>query len=207
MAFFGAPLEIPDHALRACLAAINIKRLEKEVNRHVMSKGISPSPLFTRIGINSGEMVVGNMGTQKKMNYTIISNAVNMASRLEGVNKQYGTWVLASETVVKETEGKLLVRRLDRVQVVGIQEAVRIYELLDTKAEASDALHEQAALFHKAMDFFEARNWQDAESAFQQVLIMSPKDGPSRLFADRCRRYRDYPPAKDWDGVFHLKEK
>jgi adenylate cyclase len=141
------------------------------------------------------------------MNYTIISNAVNMASRLEGVNKQYGTWVLASETVVNETEDKLLVRRLDKVRVVGIHEAVRVYEILETKADASAALHEQVALFNKAMDLFEMRNWQDAEAIFRQVLVMLPKDGPSRLFADRCHRYLDYPPAKDWDGVFTLTKK
>ncbi|MDR0289798.1 MAG: adenylate/guanylate cyclase domain-containing protein [Treponema sp.] len=207
MAFFGAPLEIPDHALRACVAAIKMKRLEGALNKHVIDNGISPSPLLTRIGINSGEMVVGNMGTQKKMNYTIISNAVNMASRLEGVNKQYGTWILASETVVKETDERLLVRRLDRIRVVGINEAVRIYEILETKAEASSDLLEQLYLFHKALDIFEERRWQDAENAFAQVLRIAPGDSPSQLFIDRCRQFRDSPPAADWDGVFNLTEK
>jgi class 3 adenylate cyclase len=191
MAFFGAPLDIPDHALRACVAAIKMKRLETTVNRHIVDKRISPSPLLTRIGINSGEMVVGNMGTQKKMNYTIISNAVNMASRLEGVNKQYGTWILASETVVKETEEKLLTRRLDRIKVVGIQEAVRIHEILETKADAPAALQEMVFRFNKAMHFFEGRNWQDAEVTFRHALEISPTDGPSRLFINRCRQYRD----------------
>jgi class 3 adenylate cyclase len=207
MAFFGAPLDIPDHALRACVAAINIKRLEMAVNRHILDNEISPSPLLTRIGINTGEMVVGNMGTQKKMNYTIISNAVNMASRLEGVNKQYGTWILAAEKTIQATEGKILTRRLDRIRVVGINEPIRIHEVLDTTAEATAYLQEQVNLFHKALDLFEARNWQDAANAFQQVLIMLPNDGPSLLFANRCRQYLDYPPAKDWDGVLNLTEK
>jgi class 3 adenylate cyclase len=207
MAFFGAPLDLPDHALRACVAAINMKRLEGAVNRHVMEKGISPSPLLTRIGINSGDMVVGNMGTTKKMNYTIISNAVNMASRLEGVNKQYGTWILASQTVVQATEDKILTRRLDRIRVVGMHEPVRVHEILETKADAQAALHEMAALFHKAMNLFEGCNWQDAEKAFEQVLRIFPNDGPSRLFVDRCRQYRDFPPEKGWDGVFNLTEK
>jgi adenylate cyclase len=90
---------------------------------------------------------------------------------------------------------------------VGINEPIRIYEVLDTKADAPVALHEQAALFHKAMDFFEERNWQDAENTFRQVLTIAPSDGPSRLFVNRCKQYRDYPPAKDWDGVFKLTEK
>jgi class 3 adenylate cyclase len=207
MAFFGAPLDLPDHALRACVAAINMKRLEVAVNKHILSKGISPSPLLTRVGINSGDMVVGNMGTTKKMNYTIISNAVNMASRLEGVNKQYGTWILSSETVVQATEERLLTRRLDRIRVVGMHEAVRVYEILEMKEDASSILQEMVYRFHKAMDLFEERNWQNAGQAFKQVLEIFPDDGPSHLFIDRCHQYREYPPAEDWDGVFNLTEK
>jgi class 3 adenylate cyclase len=187
VSFFGAPLELDDHALRACTAGIIMRRMEKDINKYVLEKGISPSPLLTRIGINTGEMVVGNMGTQKKMNYTIISNAVNLASRLEGVNKVYGTWILASDSTVQETKGKLLTRRLDCVKVVGINETVRIHEILELKADASDALFEQIYLFHKALDLFEARNWKDAESAFDQVLKLYPNDEPSKHYIDRCR--------------------
>jgi class 3 adenylate cyclase len=207
VSFFGAPLELDDHALRACTAGIMMKRIESEVNRYILDKGISPSPLLTRIGINTGEMVVGNMGTQKKMNYTIISNAVNLASRLEGVNKQYGTWVLASESTIQETKGKLLTRRLDRVRVVGINEAVRIHEILELKSDASDALFEQVYLFHKALDIFEQCNWKDAEALFDQVLKLYPNDGPSKHFIERCRQYQEYPPASDWDGSFNITEK
>jgi class 3 adenylate cyclase len=106
VSFFGAPLDLKDHAMRACTAAIILKRMEKDINHYVLENGISPLPLLTRIGINTGEMVVGNMGTQKKMNYTIISSAVNLASRLEGVNKQYGTWVLATDSTLEETSGR-----------------------------------------------------------------------------------------------------
>jgi len=207
VSFFGAPLELDDHALRACTAGIIMKRMEKDVNRYVLENGISPSPLLTRIGINTGEMVVGNMGTQKKMNYTIISNAVNLASRLEGVNKQYGTWILAADSTLQETKGRLLSRRLDRVRVVGINEPVRIHEILELKSDASDALFEQVYLFHKAMDLFEARNWKDAEIAFNQVLEKYPEDGPSKHYVERCRQYQEYPPAPDWDGSFNLTEK
>jgi len=207
VSFFGAPLELDDHALRACTAGIMMRRMEKEINRYVLEKGISPSPLLTRIGINTGEMVVGNMGTQKKMNYTIISNAVNLASRLEGVNKQYGTWVLASDSTIQETKGKLLTRRLDRVRVVGINETVRIHEIMELKADATDALFEQIYLFHKALDLFEAHNWKDAESAFAQVLKLYPNDGPSQLYVKRCRKFQEYPPQADWDGSFSITEK
>jgi class 3 adenylate cyclase len=207
VSFFGAPLELDDHALRACTAGIIMKRMEKDINRYVLEKGISPSPLLTRIGINTGEMVVGNMGTQKKMNYTIISNAVNLASRLEGVNKVYGTWILASDLTVQEAKNRLLTRRLDYVRVLGINEAVRIHEILELKAEASDVLFEQVYLFHKALDLFEDHNWKDAESAFGQVMKLSPNDGPSNLYLKRCQKYRESPPAADWDGSFNLTEK
>jgi len=207
VSFFGAPLELDDHALRACIAGIVMKRIENDVNKYVLEKGISPSPLLTRIGVNTGEMVVGNMGTQKKMNYTIISNAVNLASRLEGVNKVYGTWILASDSTVQETKGKLLTRRLDHVRVVGINEVVRIHEILEIKAEASDALFEQVYLFHKAMDLFEARNWKDAEAAFNQVIKTHPNDGPSKHYIERCRQYTEFPPAADWDGTLNITEK
>jgi len=207
VSFFGAPLELDDHALRACTAGIVMKRIENDVNKYVLEKGISPSPLLTRIGVNTGEMVVGNMGTQKKMNYTIISNAVNLASRLEGVNKVYGTWILASDSTIHETKGKLLTRRLDHVRVVGINEVVRIHEIMEIKADASDALFEQIYLFHKAMDLFEARNWKDAEAAFNQVLKTYPHDGPSKHYIGRCRQYQEFPPAADWDGTLNITEK
>jgi len=207
VSFFGAPLELDDHAMRACTTGIIMKRIEKDINRYVLEKGISPSPLLTRIGINTGNMVVGNMGTQKKMNYTIISNAVNLASRLEGVNKQYGTWVLASDSTLQETSGRFLTRRLDRIKVSGINEIVHINEILELKSDASDALFEQVYLFHKAMDLFEAHNWKDAENAFNQVLQLSPNDGPSNLYINRCRQYRVYPPKPDWDGSFVFSAK
>jgi len=207
ISFFGAPLELADHAIRACTAAITMKRMETEVNKYILDKGISPSPLLTRIGINTGNMVVGNMGTQKKMNYTIISNAVNIASRLEGVNKMYGTWILAPDSTIQETKNRFLTRRLDRVRLVGINEAVRIHEILETKTDATDSLFERTYLFHKALDLFEARKWKDAESAFNNVLKSYPNDHPSQLYAGRCVYYHDHPPKSDWDGVFSLTEK
>jgi class 3 adenylate cyclase len=207
ISFFGAPLELADHAIRACTAAVIMKRMENDINRYVLEKGISPSPLLTRIGINTGDMVVGNMGTQKKMNYTIISNAVNVASRLEGVNKMYGTWVLASDSTIQETKNRFLTRRLDKVKLVGINEAVHLQEILETKTDATDAMFELTYLFHKALDLFEARNWKDAGEAFNNVMKTFPNDYPARLYANRCTYYKDHPPVADWDGVFSLTEK
>jgi adenylate cyclase len=206
ISFFGAPLDLPDHALRACVSAICMKRIEKEVNRHITEKMLSPLPLHTRIGINTGEMVVGNMGTQKKMNYTIVSNAVNLASQLESINKQYGTWILASENTIKETEWHLLSRRLDRIRVTGIEKPLRIYEILETNADAVPSLHELAGLFQTALDVFETHDWKSAENAFARVLKQSPDDGPALIYLNRCRNYRQYPPKEDWDGIYDIVE-
>jgi class 3 adenylate cyclase len=207
VSFFGAPLDLPDHALRACTTAVRIKRLENEVNNYIEEKKLSPLPLYTRIGINSGEMIVGNMGTKKKMNYTIVSNAVNLAARLEGVNKQYGTWILASENTIRETGSKLLARRLDRVRVVGINEPVRIYEVVDIFSDAPKALHEKIILFHQALDLFEKRDWESAEIVFNHVQMRFPDDSPSKIYLERCRQYQAKEPDRNWDGVFDLTEK
>jgi adenylate cyclase len=207
IAFFGAPLDLPDHALRACVSAITMKRIEKELNRVIAEEKLSPVPLLTRIGINSGSMVAGNMGTKNKMNYTIMGNTVNLAARLEGVNKQYGTWILASEATVKETGDSLLVRRLDRVRVVGINEPVRICELLELSDNAPPELREQTELFHEALSLFEQRDWNTAARIFGKILDHYPDDRPSLLYLKRCQEYLQTPPEDDWDGVYNLSEK
>jgi class 3 adenylate cyclase len=207
LAFFGAPIELPDHALRTCTSAVLMKRLENEVNRQIKERGLSRQPVHTRIGINTGDMVVGNMGTGKKMNYTVIGNEVNLASRLEGVNKQYGTWIIASENTINETNGKLLFRRLGWIRVVGINKPVRIYEILEMYADAPQALHKLVELFHTALNLFENGKWEEAETAFSRVLELFPDDGPSLLYQTRCKQFAVSPPANGWDGVFDMRDK
>jgi hypothetical protein len=136
-----------------------------------------------------------------------MGNAVNLAARLEGVNKQYGTWILASEDTFKETGGDILGRRLDRVRVVGINEPVRLYDILDIASEAPSRTLELVELFHKALDIFENQDWTAAETAFEAVLNHTPADGPAKVFLDRCKLYRNKPPEKDWDGVVTFDRK
>jgi class 3 adenylate cyclase len=207
IAFFGAPLDIPDHALQACTAAILMKRKEQELAHEFRESGLNIVPLLTRIGINTGNMVVGNMGSQRKMNYTIMGNAVNIASRLEGLNKLYGTWVLVSEDTIEETRNNFLTRRLDRVRPVGIHTPIQIYELVEFTTSAPEEQRRTVELFHEALDLFEKRDWNGAEAAFQRTLDFSPEDSPSRVFLDRCKANRENPPSPDWDGVFDLKYK
>ncbi|MDR0442815.1 MAG: adenylate/guanylate cyclase domain-containing protein [Treponema sp.] len=207
IAFFGAPLELPDHALRACLSAINMKKIEIELNKTIMENKLSPTPLLTRIGINTGNMVAGNMGTANKMNYTIMGNAVNLSARLEGVNKQYGTWILTSEDTVRETGDLLLYRKLDRVRVVGINEPVRLCELLDTVEHADEQQKKLVTVFHEALDNFERRNWKQATAGFEEALSIKPDDHPSKMYHERSGHFAAKPPQDDWDGVYNLTSK
>jgi len=207
IAFFGAPLELADHALRACVSAITMRKVEIELNKTIMEQKLSPSPLLTRIGVNTGDMVAGNMGTANKMNYTIMGNAVNLAARLEGVNKQYGTWILASENTVRETGDALLYRKLDRVRVVGINEPVRLCELVDMADQADEQHKKLVQVFHEALDYFEKRDWTQAEKGFKEAISIVPDDGPSGIYIDRCKQFLNSPPKDAWDGVYNLTSK
>jgi adenylate cyclase len=205
--FFGAPLRLEDHAERACRSAILMKKAEAELNKKILAEQLSPSPLLTRIGINTGAMIVGNMGAENKMDYTIMGNHVNLASRLEGVNKQYGTWILASENTIAASGGGILGRRLDRVRVVGIEKPVRLYEVLELAADAPPALIEQVRLFHDALALYERRDWKAAQTAVGAALDFAPDDQPAKLYHERCGEYLVKPPADDWDGVVNLSRK
>ncbi|MDR3199965.1 MAG: hypothetical protein LBT68_00780 [Spirochaetales bacterium] len=206
IAFFGAPLPLPDHAYRACVSAITMKRIEKELNKTIIENKLSPFPLLTRIGINTGSMVAGNMGTENKMNYTIMGNAVNLAARLEGVNKQYGTWILASDNTVNETGGRILTRRLDKVRVVGINNPVQLYELIETMENATAEDRDKVGLFHEALGLFETRQWKNARQGFEAILAAGD-DPVSAVYLERCDKYLKAPPGDTWDGVVNLNEK
>ena len=208
--FFGAPIDLPDHPRRACLSAIRMKRAEIELNRHFLEAHLTPddSEVITRIGINTGEMVVGNMGTRRKMDYTIMGNSVNLAARLEGVNKQYETWILTTDSTKDRAGGGILWRKLDRVRVVGITEPVRLYEIVDEASEAAPAVREELEQFAEGLALFEAREWEKAKSAFRACLsIRGESSGPGAVFARRCEKYLTTPPPENWDGVYNLSEK
>ena len=207
IAFFGAPIELPDHAERACLSAVLIKRAEAELNHSLRQENLPPVPLLTRIGINTGSMVAGNMGTENKMNYTIMGNTVNLASRLEGVNRLYNTWIIASRATLNETGGRFLARKLDRIRVVGINEPVEIFEIMETAEAATDRQKETALRFAQALALFEQRDWHSAADAFRHVLEHESGDGPSRLYLSRCEVCLENPPADDWDGVYNMDAK
>ena len=207
IAFYGAPMDLPDHALRACKSAVLMRKAEIELNKRFLQANMTPTPLFTRIGINSGPMVVGNMGTQRKKNYTIMGNAVNLAARLEGVNKQYGTAILISQSTYEQTGNELLVRRLDRVRVVGINTPVRLYQVLDLYSESLPAHRLAVKEFEAGMDLFEARKYREAFKTWVELYKADPKDETLKIYLERCREYVKQPRPADWDGVYDLFSK
>jgi adenylate cyclase len=208
IAFFGAPVYREDHAALACRSALAMKKAERELNAVIMEEKLSPSPLFTRIGINTGDMVVGNMGAENKMDYTIMGNAVNLAARLEGVNKQYHTGgILVSEYTHDQAGGEFMCRRLDRVRVVGINTPVRLYELLDVRDGMDAEKTADISVWEKAIDLFEGGFFEMAEEAFTFLTKKKPEDYTAQLYVDRCVKYLRSPPPEGWDGVNNLTEK
>lgn len=207
ISFFGAPVPFTDHATRACRAAIRMKKIEHYLNEHFLDERMSPSPLSTRIGINTGDMVVGNMGTLTRMDYTVMGHAVNLAARLEGVNKQYGTWILTSELTYASTNDAFVARRLDRVRVVGVNEPVRLFEIVDEADGVTDEVTQRIDEFHRGLQLFEGQEWGEARGIFSRINKAFPDDGPSKLFLNRCTRFQKESPPDGWDGVVNLTRK
>ncbi len=207
ISFFGAPVTYQEHAAQACRSAIMMKRAEARINERVLADGSAPSPLLTRIGLNTGDMVVGNMGTERKMDYTIMGNAVNLAARLEGVNKQYGSWILMSDATYQETGDEFVARRFDKVRVVGINTPVQLWELVDFRTEATPGLLDFLGRFEEAHQVFDARDWKRSLALFQKLSDERPDDGPTKSYIKKCEIFMQKAPAPDWDGVFSLSEK
>jgi adenylate cyclase len=207
IAFWGAPNILENHAYHSIAAAVKMKALEAELNKTFIEENKSPVPLLTRFGINTGEMVAGNMGTERKMNYTVMGNAVNLAARLEGVNKMYGTWILTTDYTAKEAGDEFMYRRLDQVRVVGINKPVQLLEVIDFKNSINSEKESFLKDFEKALDLFNERNYKAAQDIFDNLLKINAEDGPSTIYRDRCIDFIKSPPAKDWDGVFNLTQK
>lgn len=208
IAFFGAPMTMEDHAQMACRTAIMMKKAEEELNRRVLEEGLSPSALFTRIGINSGDMVVGNMGTATQMNYTIMGHSVNLAARLEGVNKQYNTrGILISEYTRAKLGDDFCLRRLDSVRVVGVSTPIRLYELLGLADECDQASRSRLSEWEGAVDVYEGGDFNKALAAFAALSQSDPRDGVARLYAARCQDLMSKGPGFAWDPVANLTQK
>lgn len=195
VAFWNAPLSQPDHAARALRAALRCQRLLREKQAHFSSMAAG-MPVRMRIGLNTGDVVVGNMGSQERFNYTMLGDAANLASRLEGANKAFGTFILASERTWTAAQGAVAGREIGLIRVVGRAQPVRVFEPMDLRHEYLPAwVHD----FENALRAVREKRWADAIGLFEKI----PDDPPSRAY---LRKLRDLNGA-DWDGIWNLTEK
>jgi adenylate cyclase len=205
MAIWGAPLDQSDHPLRACYTALEMVEELRLLQQRWATEGMPRMNIG--IGINAGPMVVGNMGSERRFDYTVMGDSVNLGSRLEGLNKLYGTNIIISEMTYERVREEILGRELDLVRVKGKDQPVKIYELLSRRAKT---LPEQKALaeeFQAALGEYRNRNWETARKIFQSILERYPADGPARLYVERCQTLEKTPPPEDWDGVYTMTTK
>ncbi|MCX5911007.1 MAG: adenylate/guanylate cyclase domain-containing protein, partial [Deltaproteobacteria bacterium] len=205
MAFWGAPVFQEDHAVRACLAALDNQSRLGELRQEFLQAGLPP--IHARIGINTGEMIIGNMGSSQRFDFTVIGDSVNLASRLEGAGKEYGVCILISENTYSHAADRIEVRELDLLRVKGKDKPVRIYELLARRGQLPETLQKGRELFLGGLNLYRKQKWEEAKSHFQGVLDLLPDDGPSKTFVRRCEQFQESPPEKSWDGVFELRTK
>jgi adenylate cyclase len=205
MAFFGAPIYSSEHAAQGCRAAL--KQIEKlfELQKIYVEKGLPMIDIG--IGLNTGDMSVGNMGSETVRNYTVMGDSVNLGSRLEGINKEYGTRIIISEFTKNHLKpGEFVYREIDWVKVKGKTEPVKIYELI---AEGSPTPEKKNQLEHfkAGFSYYHEKRWQQAIEEFNQAQTFDPADKTSQLYVKRCQDYLINPPDENWDGVFTMKTK
>jgi len=206
MAFWGAPFEEEKHAALACQTALDMMARIREMQKKWQSEG--KPRLDIGIGLNTGVASVGNMGSSLRYGYTALGDSVNLSSRLESLNKDYGTHILVNETTYLAVKTSHFVfRELDLIRVKGKLQPVTIYELVGTAASVSGDSTARLQRFRDARALFQQRDWNDAQAAFQSILDQWPDDGPARAYWKRCQEYLfDEPPA-NWDGVFTMTHK
>ena len=211
MAFWGAPYEDEQHAVQACTAALEMMKRVRELQKQWAAQG-KPA-LDIGIGLNSGVASVGNMGSELRYGYTALGDAVNLASRLEGLNKDYGTHITANEsTHAAAKDAGFFFRELDLIRVKGKLQPVTIYELIGRTSELQrdgslPDVQEHVRLFNEARKLYRQRRWAEAQSAFQAILDRWSNDGPSILYMKRCQEYLADEPLPNWDGVFTMTHK
>ena len=205
MAFWGAPQRLDDHARRACRAAWDAAKRAAAM-REGWFGGVR-GPVRVVAGINTGELVVGNMGSKSRLGYTAMGDAVNVAARLGGLNEVYGTSILVGEETHAVVEDDFLARLVDRVAVKGRRQGLGVYELIAPRDEATSGDEARVTAYEAALRQYRERRFEEATAAFDAVLQGWPDDGPSRVLRDRCRRYVVDPPDASWNGVHVMTRK
>jgi len=205
IAMFGAPNDLENHAEVACAASIDMQaRLAELREKWAAEKNLI---IRMRIGLCSGPAVVGNMGSKNRMDYTMMGDTVNTASRLEGVNKVYGTYVLISESTYEGAKDHVTARELDAINVVGKAVPVKIYELVGYKGKVDDQMMRTIAFYEQGLSAYRQWQWDAAVDLFQKALEITEGDGPSQTMIGRCQAYKMDPPGPDWNGAYIMRTK
>jgi adenylate cyclase len=206
VAVFGVPVDQTDHAVRACLAALDMQKALVALRKKWLAE---KRPLFeARIGLNTGEMIAGNIGGKNRFDYTVIGDAVNLASRLEGANKMYGTKIMIGEETYNLAKGKIVARELDFLRVKGKARPARVYELLARRSDGfAESLNAAFTHFARGLELYRLQEWQKAIAEFRRLLESKPDDGPAKEFLRRCDIFMQSPRPPDWDGVFEMRTK
>ncbi|NIR50469.1 adenylate/guanylate cyclase domain-containing protein [candidate division KSB1 bacterium] len=205
MAVYGAPHPYRNHAENACLTAVEmVARL-----RRLQRKWSARKQAFFQIGIgiNTGKVIIGNLGSQQLFDYTVIGDDVNLGARLEGANKQYGTTIIISEATYKAVRKRAIVRELDMVRVKGKNRPVRIYELRGMRSLPRIERELIIDVYTQGLNYYKELKWYQALTQFKRVLRYFPTDGPSRVYIKRCLDFIENPPPENWDGVYEFTTK
>lgn len=206
MAEFGVPVAYPDHAKAACNAAIEMQERLKKLRTNWIKEG-KPA-LTARTGINTGEVIVGNMGSRHLFDYTVMGDHVNLGARLESANKGYGSRIMISEFTHNELDEEFYTRPLDFIRVKGKTKPVEVFELLGNKTTPfKDTYLAMLEKYHKGYLAYRRRDWDEAIQIFEKCKELVPKDQPSQIYFERCVNFKYNSPPEDWDGVIELKEK
>jgi adenylate cyclase len=207
MAFWGAPTELDDHAFHACSAALECQRFQRQLNQELARDGLAE--INTRIGLNSGEVVVGNVGYEQRLNYTALGDHVNLASRLEGLNKYYDTNIIVSANTADRVTGRFHFRCLDKVVVKGRARQIQIHELRGAVGDPELPEDESlvCGLANVAAEKYFTRHWDESLALFDQILSKRPFDHPAQIIRERCEKLLREDPGPDWQGHIVLRDK
>jgi len=206
MAVFGAPIAHGNHAYKCCAAALEMQ--EKLVQlRELWGKQGRPK-LYARCGMNTGQMVVGNMGSETRFDYTVMGDSVNLGARLESANKEYGTMIMIGENTYEKAKDKIITRQLDLLRVKGKTEPAKVYELIGlTENGISDRKNQAIQFFSQGIEHYLSQNWEMAIKYFRQALESDHMDNPSKRYLRRCEQFLNNPPGDNWDGVYTMLTK
>lgn len=215
VAFYGAPAPVENHEKKSCTTALLMEDALEDLRQKWRRENDWPDIVYSmqhRIGLNCGKMVTGNMGSEMRMNYTMMGDTVNLAARLESSAKQYGVYNFVGENIYEETKDEFIFRFLDFVQVKGKNIPVKVYELVSAKDNADNHTVNLIKVFEEGLDHYYQQQWDKALAHFKKAEGMedhftSRNTTPSAVFIERCTMFKDNPPGKDWDGVWTMTSK